>query len=252
MSMISRPSGRLRLLAAGVTCAAALTACGGDGEDDERSDPGSKEAAASSERAEEPDLASGLLTDEDFGPDAVVAAVSPEQLQEGAGIAAQFSDVQIAPESCAAAVEGTQPDLTDFDDIAAVSATVGSTVTVEMVTRGGPVEGAVDQLAGAVQRCPQAQVSSPEIGTATVTFEEVPVADLGDGSAALRYTTVVALPDGTQASVPALIGAVQDGDRLVILTTLSVDPTGAGAALDAAVFASLFERAYETQADALD
>lgn len=253
MSTTSRSSGRFRLLAAGLTCAAVLTACGGDDEASEASSAsGSKEAAASSERAKDPDLASGLLTAEAFGPEAVVAAVSPEQLEEGAGMAARFGDVQITPESCAGAVEGTQPDLADFDDIAAVSATVGTTVTVEMLTRGGPVEGAVDELASAVERCPQAQISSPEIGEATVTFEELPVADLGDGSAALRYTTVVALPDGTQASVPALIGAVQDGDRLVILTTLSVDPTGAGAELDTAAFASLLEQAYDTQADALD
>ncbi|WP_155858934.1 hypothetical protein [Candidatus Blastococcus massiliensis] len=251
MSMTSR-SGRLRLLAAGLTCAAVLTGCGGGDDGDERSASGSKKSAASSEPAKQPDLASGLLPADAFGPDAVVAAVSPEELERGAGLAEQFSDVQITPESCAGAVEGTQPDLADFDDIAAVSATVGTTVTVEMLTRGGPVEGAIDELASAVERCPQAQISSPEIGDATVTFEELPVADLGDGSAALRYTTVVALPDGTQASVPVLLGAVQDGDRLIIMTTLSADPSGAGAALDPAAFASLLEQAYETQADALD
>ncbi|TKJ28871.1 hypothetical protein [Blastococcus sp. CCUG 61487] len=252
MSTTPRPFGRVRLLAAGVACAAVLTACGGgdDGDADTGADAGAKEATASEQA--EPDLASGLLTADDFGPDAVVAAVSPEDLEAGAGIAAELDDVQITPESCSGAVEGTQPDLADFDDVAAVSATEGTTVTVEMLTRGGPVEGAIDQLAGAVERCPQAQVSSPEIGEATVTFEEVPVGDLGDGSAALLYTTLVGLPDGTSVSVPALVGAVQDGDRLVILTTLSVDPTGAGVELDLAAFAALLEQAYQAQAAAFD
>lgn len=252
MSTTSRPTSALRLLAAGLTCAAVLTGCGG-GDEAHGSKHEEKAAAASSESADEPDLASGLLTDEAFGPDAVVTAVSPDDLEKGAGLASQLGDMQVTPESCAPAVKGTQPDLSDFDDVAAVSSTVGTAVTVEMLTRGGPIEGAIDNLASAVDRCPTAQISSPKIGSATITFEEVPVADLGDGSAALRYTTVVALPDGSQASVPALLGAVQDGDRLIILTMLSVDPTGAAAVpLDGDAFAALLEQAYDTQADALD
>jgi len=134
-----------------------------------------------------------------------------------------------------------------------VSATVGTTVTVEMLVRGGPIEGSVDQLADAAERCPEAQISSPDIGEATVRFEDVPVADLGDGAAAVRYTTVVALPDGTSVSVPALLGAVEDGDRLIVLTSLAVDPNGAAVAPpDAAAFTALLEQAYQKQADALD
>ena len=86
----------------------------------------------------------------------------------------------------------------------------------------------------------------------TVTFEQLPVPDLGDGAAALRFTTVVALPDGTQVSVPALLGAVEDGDRVVVLTSFAADPAAAGVPLDVAAFTSLLEQAYETQADALD
>jgi hypothetical protein len=122
-----------------------------------------------------------------------------------------------------------------------------------MLVRGGPTEGTVDALAGAAERCPEAQVSSPDIGTARVLFEDLPVADLGDGAAALRYTTVVMAPDGTEVTVPALLGAVEDGDRLIVLTSLAVDPTGAAVApLDAAAFTALLEQAYQAQADALD
>lgn len=250
-------SSRLRgLVAAGLLSTAVLTGCGGDDADAEpRADSDAKAAEASEKEEADPevDLASGLLAADAFGPDAVVAALSPEQLAEGAGLAASFSDVEVTPEACNGAVQGTQPDLEEFDDVAAVSATVGTTVTVEMLVRGGPIEGSVDQLAGAAERCPEAQVSSPDIGQATVRFEDVPVADLGDGAAALRYTTVVALPDGTSVSVPALLGAVEDGDRLVVLTSLAVDPNGAPVAPpDAAAFTALLEQAYRTQADALD
>lgn len=258
MSLASRPSRLRGLIAAGLLSTVVLTGCGGDDADTgARSDPDGKAAEASSKEEEaaeaEVDLASGLLTAEAFGPDAVVASVSPEELREGAGLAASFSDVQVTPEACNGAVQGTQPDLKDFDDIAAVSATEGTTVVVEMLVRGGPIEGTVDGLADAAERCPEARISSPEIGEATVMFEDLPVADLGDGAAAVRYTTVVAMPDGTSLSVPALLGAVEDGDRLLVLTSLAIDPTGAEVPpLDADAFAALLERAYETQAAALD
>ncbi len=253
---ITRRSSRLRgLLAAGLLSTAVLAGCGADDADAgsraEASD--GKAAEASSKGKAEVDLASGLLPADAFGPDAVVAAVSPEELEQGAGLADSFSDVQVTPEACNGAVQGTQPDLADFDEIAAVSATEGTTVVVEMLVRGGPTEGTVDALAGAAERCPEAQVSSPDIGTARVLFENLPVADLGDGAAALRYTTVVTAPDGTEVTVPALLGAVEDGDRLIVLTSLAVDPTGAATPpLDGAAFTALLEQAYQAQADALD
>ncbi|MBN1093244.1 hypothetical protein JKP75_12165 [Blastococcus sp. TML/M2B] len=257
MSITSSP--RLRgFLAAGLLSTAVLTGCGGD---DAEADAGA--GSGSSSKAEEAiakedadpvvDLASGLLPAEAFGPDAVVASVSPEELQKGAGLAASFDDVEIMPDACNSAVQGTQPDLEDFEDIAAVSATQGTSAVVEMLVRGGPTRGTVEALAGAAERCPEAQVTSPDIGSATVRFQDLPVADLGDGAAALRYTTVVALPDGTELAVPALLGAVEDGDRLVVLTQLAVDPTGAATPeLDDAAFTALLEQAYRAQSDALD
>lgn len=255
MSTTSSRPFRLRgLLAAGLLSTAVLTGCGGDDAVDEpRSDSDAKASEASEKEEPEADLASGLLGADAFGPTAVVTAVSPEQLEQGAALSGDVDDVQVTPPECDAAVQGTQPDLDDFDDVAAVSATEETTVVVEMLVRGGSVEGSVDQLAEAAQRCPAAQISSPATGNATVTFEALPVPDLGDGAAALRFSTVVSLPDGTQATVPALLGAVEDGDRLVVLTSLAVDPTGAAAVPpDAAAFTALLEQAYETQADALD
>ncbi len=250
MSTTARPFRLRGLVAAGLLSTAVLTGCGGD--DESRAGPDAKSAHSSAKEEPEADLASGLLAADAFGPAAVVTALSPEQLEQGAALSGDLDEVRVTPPECDAAVQGTQPDLDDFDDVAAVSAAEESTVVVEMLVRGGPVEGAVAQLASAAERCPEVQVSSPQTGDASVTFEQLPVPDLGDGAAALRFTTVVALPDGTQVFVPALLGAVEDGDRLVVLTALAPDPAAAAVPLDVAAFTSLLEQAYETQADALD
>jgi hypothetical protein len=245
------------VLTAGLVSAALLTACAGG---DESADAAAGSSSPESSEAQEtpaPDLAAGLLPAAAFGPEAAVVAITLEQLEQGAGaVAAGAEGVQITPEACAAAVEGTQPSFEDFGDVAAESATIGSATTVEVLVRGGPTKDAVEQLADAAQRCPQAQITSPQIGTATVTFEALPVDDLGDGAAMLRYTTTVSLPDGTQATVPALIGAVQDSDRLLVLMSLdagAATPGGTSAApQDPAAFADLLGQAHEAQAEALD
>jgi hypothetical protein len=245
------------LLAAGLASTALLTACAGNGGSDAAASSSSASGSSTPEETPAPDLASGLLQADAFGPDATVTAVSPEQLKQGAGIAAAGADgLEITPAECGAVVEGTQPKFDDFGDVAAQTASVGSAATVEVLLRGGPTKDAVRQLSEAAQRCPQARVTSPEIGQATVAFENLPVDDLGDGAALLRYTTTVSLPDGTQATVPALIGAVQDGDRLLILMNLDaggvVPGTSAAAPLDPAAFVDLLEQAHEAQAEALD
>ena len=240
---------------------ALVTACGGSGSDEESagsssSSSSSSSASSAAEESPAPDLASGLLPAAAFGPDASVIAISPEQLARGAGLAASNAeDLTITPVECAAAVEGTQPDFDDFDDIAAQTATSGTATTVQVLVRGGPTKDTVRQLEEAAARCPQAQITSPDIGTATISFEPLEVEDLGDGAALLRYTTAVSLPDGSQATVPAHIGAVQDGDRVVILMNLETAAIAGGAAgspVDPAAFADLLAQAYEAQAAALD
>ena len=251
-----RPSRLRGLLAAGLLSTAVLTGCGGDDADDQAAPTGDKAAQSAAKEEPEADLASGLLGADAFGPSAVVTAVSPEDLEQGADEATSLAEgAQVTPAECGTALGKTQPDFSDFEDVAAVSATEGSTVVVEMLIRGGPVEDEIDALTDTAERCPQVQISAPALGQASVTavFENLPAPDLGDDAALVRYTTTVALPDGTQGSVPMLIGAVEDGDRLVFLTTLAADPTAAAAAPpDAAVFTSLLEQAYETQAAALD
>ncbi|TFV88491.1 hypothetical protein [Blastococcus sp. CT_GayMR16] len=253
MSITARHS--RALLATGLAAAALLTACGGD--DGTDTSASSSAASSSAEETSAPDLTSGLLPAEAFGPQAAVVAISLEQLQQGTGIAAAGAEgLQITPEACAAAVKGAQPSFDAFDDVAAESATIGTAATVEVLVRGGPIKDAVEQLSAAAERCPQAQITSPQIGQATVTFEALPVDDLGDGAALLRYTTVVSLPDGSQVTIPALIGAVEDGDRLLVMMSLDAGGAAPGAApatpQDAAAFANLLAQAYDAQAAALD
>ena len=248
-------------LATGLAAAALLTACSGDDGDAvaRSSEAGSSTAGSSTVGGSSaPDLASGLLPADAFGPDASVTAIPREQLQQGAGLVAAGPQApQITLAACAAAVEGAQPTFTDFEDVAAESATSGSATTVEVLVRGGPTADTVALLADAAARCPQARIAAPQFGEATVTFENLPVDDLGDDAALLRYTTAVTLPNGGTATVPALIGAVEDGDRLLVLTSLDTSGIAGGPAsgapgLDPAAFSDLLERAYRTQADALD
>jgi hypothetical protein len=250
-------------LTAGLAVALLLTGCAGDGGSDEKAAESSA-STSSAGRTPPPDLSSGLLQAGSFGPEAAVVAVTIDQLRAGTGLAAVAKDLTVTPASCASTVQGTQPDLDAFDDVAGVSATSGSTVTVEMLMRGGPTDGAVEQLGGAATRCPQATITSPKLGRITVEFADLPVAGLGDASAAMRYTTSVPMPDGTRTTVPALVGAVEDGDRLLVLVSLAkpggAAPASGGSAapgtavpagLDPDAFEQLLRKAYQTQADAL-
>ena len=238
------------LLVAGVSCAVALTACAGDEQAAEGAAESSSPAPASTSSAapadETSDLAAGLLPAEAFGEEATVVPLTREQLRQGAGLAADPESLDISPESCAAAVSGTQPQIDDYEDVAAVSATVGATTTVEVILAGKATTGSVGQLAEAAESCPEARISSPELGEATVTFETLDVPDLGDGVAAVRYTTTLT-QGGQEVSVPALVGLVEDGDRVVTLLTIATD----GSSPDAAAFTSLLEQAFEVQAEEL-
>jgi hypothetical protein len=245
---------RTGAVAAVAACAVVLTACSdsveGEAEPSESSSSSSSSSPSASPSATEEtesgsELAAGLLTQEDFGPEATLIEVDREQLIAAAPAAGQ-EDVDISPESCAAAVEGTQPQIEDYDDVAGISATTGAVTTVEVLLRGEATDGAVDQLARAVENCPEAQISSPAFGEASLTFETVEAPELGDSSAAVRYVTTVT-QGGTEVSVPTLIGLVQDGDRVGMLLTLSAD----GSEVDEAEFTGLLEQAYDVQADAL-
>lgn len=212
--------------------------------------PGSSSSSAPGPSAgateETSGLTPGLLPADAFPPGSTVTAISDADLASAVDPTAT-EGVTITPEQCAAAVSDTQVSAADYDDLVAQTAVTGPSSTVELLSLGGPVEETVTALRDAPTQCPAATVTSPEIGEATITYVAVPVPELGDGSAAVLYTTSVAQPDGTAVAVPTLIGVARDGDRLVTLLTI----TAAGTA-DQAAFADLLARAFQHQADALD
>lgn len=250
MESCRRPAG---VLASGLVGAVLLGACTGDDAGSSASssstapsDAGSSPSASEDDGTGRGDLAEGLLPAEAFGDAATVIPLSRDQLEQGAGLAADPASLTITPEACAAAVEGTQPQIEDYDEVAALSATAGARTTVEVLLQGAATAGAVDALADAAASCPEARISSPELGEATVTFVPLEVPGLGDGAAAVRYTTTLT-QGGQEVSIPTLIGLVQDGDRVITLLTIATD----GSQPDAAAFASLLEQAFEVQAEAL-
>jgi hypothetical protein len=245
-------------LVSGLCGIALLTACSGGDDATENagasSSPSSASASASSasassspaEESEADGLAAGLLPGDAFGEQARVVTLSREQLRQSAGLAADPDSLDVSPESCAKVLSATQPPIDDYEDVAAQSATVGATTTVEVLLEGSETVDAVSTLAEAVEACPEAQISSPELGEATLTFESLDAPAVGDAVAAVRYTTTLT-QGGQEVSVPALIGLVQDGERVITLLTIATD----GSSPDATEFTSLLEQAFEVQAEEL-
>jgi len=244
---------RRATLVGGLVGAVLLTGCGAEeAAGQAASSSSSPHASASSSAPAQPTeetsgLAAGLLPADAFGEQATVVPLSREQLRRSAGLAADPADLQVSPKSCTEVLSSTQPPIDDYEDAAAQSATVGATTTVEVLLQGDVTSEAVETLVRAVERCPEAQISSPELGEATLRFETLDAPDVGDAVAAVRYTTTLT-QGGQEVSVPALVGLVQDGDRLITLLTIATD----GSSPDASAFASLLEQAFEVQAEELD
>ena len=243
----------LAAVAGGLSCVVLLSSCSGGDEATEDAAGSSSTAPAptsSSATAEAEDdggaLGAGLLPDDAFGEQATVIPLSKEQLRRSAGLATEPESLEVSPESCREVLSSTQPPIDDYEDVAAQSATVGATTTVEVLLEGEVTARAVETLVEGVERCPEARVGSPELGEALLTFENLDAPAVGDAAAAVRYTTTLT-QGGQEVSVPALVGLVQDGDRVVPLLTIATD----GSSPDAAEFTSLLEQAFEVQAEEL-
>jgi hypothetical protein len=247
-----RRARRTTLLATGLLAGAVLTGCSSDADVREAAATGapspSAEAAAATSAA--PDLAAGLLPAEAFGPGARVVPIGSEKLSQGAlAGAGSLADVEITPDTCVAALEAlpmTEPPAAE--DVAAQLAVQGTAYTAELLAVAGPAAEVVDRVPELVGQCPQVQVTSPEHGTATVDLATFDVPDLGDGAVGVAVTVVATEPGGAEVTVPALVGLVRDGDRVVALATGDRE----GAEPDQAAFTDLLEQAFDTQAAALD
>ena len=244
------------LLSAGLLGAATLAGCGSEvsGTASPVASVTSAAAPTSATASAAPeDLSAGLLPADAFGPDTQVTPITGEQLlaqqgQLGGGLGS-LGRLTVTPQECAPAVEGIQPGLQDVTGLAAQTAQTASTAVAEVLVAGPAVAGSLDDIDRSLADCPQATITAPQIGTATVTFSPLEVPDLGDGSAALTMSLSLTGPGGQPLTVPVQLGMALDGDRLVSLTV--TDPTGGGSQ-DPAAFAQLLKQAYDHQHDALD
>jgi hypothetical protein len=256
MSAPLRPRRAAGVLLGTVTAAALVAGCGGGdaaaGGSAAASGPATVHPAAASSTSAGPALAAGLLPADAFGAQAKVAALDLAQLRQKAaalnGMSAALSGVQIEPPECAAALQALQPDLGGIDDATATVASGQGTTTVEALVSGGPAASAVAGVRSLLASCAHVQVRAPGFGEAAVAVEEVPTGTLADGAAAARVTVTVTRPDSPAMTVPALLGAVQDSGRLLLLATVAGD----GIPPEEAAFTSLLQKAVSTEQKALD
>jgi hypothetical protein len=264
-------SGRLpRGLLVGAAAVSLLAGCGGNGGSSGNTAAGPSSSSAASSPASGPKespLSRGLLSPSAFGSQANVVTMTLQQFQQAtAGKLSQAADLKVDPPQCADALKSTHPDTSKIKDLVAEAATTQNgrhgTVTVEAIATGDLVHGATGQLDDALKNCPKVTVSSPKIGQATVEFTKIDVSSIGGKAVALQVTTTITPPGHSAVTVPALIGAVPDGDRLVLLiNAVANNPNAAaqssGAAQpsvappDTAAFTSLLQKAYTTEKHAL-
>jgi hypothetical protein len=259
-------SGRLpRGLLVGAAAVSLVAGCGGNGGSSGNTAAGSSSSSAASGPKESP-LSKGLLSPSAFGSQATVVTMTLQQFQQATqGKLSQAADLKVDPPQCADALKSTQPDPNRIKDLVAEAATAENggqgAITVEAIATGDLVDGATGKLDAAVQDCPKITITSPQIGQATVEFSKIDVSKVAGKAAAVQFTTTITPPGHSAVTVPALVGAVQDRDRLVMLIVAAANnPEAAqssGAAQpsvappDTATFTSLLQKAYTTEKNAL-
>jgi hypothetical protein len=251
---------RSSALVTAVAASALLAACAGQhgsngGTAAGSSSSGSSAAASSSSSGPRTSpLTKGLLPASAFGQATVVSMTLQQFKQAAAGQLAQASGLQVNPPQCADALRTTQPDVDQVKDVVAQSASQQGSATIEAILSGGSADGAADKLKTAISSCPRIDISSPQLGTATVTFTPLDVSKVSDQAAAAQYTVTVTPPNHAPVTVPALIAVAQDQDRLVLLMTATGQgaTTGTATPPDPNAFTALFGKAYSAEKKALD
>ena len=256
----SRRRRSLGVLTAGLLGAAALAGCSSEvegnasaGSPDPSSSSSSSPSSSSAGGSTGPlddveDLSAGLLPADAFGAGARATPMTTDEFEQQSELGGLgLGDVTITPEACAPAVEQVQPGLEDMVGLGAQTVAVGAGAVVEILAEGPGFTEGIEQLATTVETCPQATITAPQIGTATVAFTALDVPELGDGSAGVTMTLTLPGPDGQPLTVPVLLAMAADGERLVSLT--ATDPTGVS---DPAAFVALMQQAFDHQATALD
>ena len=265
MSALVRRRPRSLLLGAALTGAAVLTGCGTQEVTGEAAEvsiaPAADTAAApsgapSGALADVADLSAGLLPADALGAGDVRTLTAEELAQQlqryGGSLAGSLAGLSIAPESCGAALsalQGMAPQPGDVDGFAAQVAKDEGTgvLTAEVLGTGPAAADAVAQLVAGVTACPEVTLGVPQLGSATLAFQTLGTPGLGDDAAVVSVSTIVTPAGRAPISTPVLLGAVQDGDRLVTLLS-----TGPDAELDAGAFDALLAQAVQHAADELD
>jgi hypothetical protein len=196
------------------------------------------------------DLARGLLPADAFGAGATVVPVTPEQVQQQlsalpGGLAGVLAGIEVSPAPCASALKTVGATLTGVTGMAGEAARTGAGGTAEALVTGGAASTTADTVRTVVRACPTVRISSSH-GTADVTLSTVDLPALGDDAAAVQATATLTPADRAPITLTALLGVVQDADRVVLLGTA----TPGGAAPDTTSFVSLLHRAVDTQSHA--
>jgi hypothetical protein len=164
----------LGVLIAGLLGVVAVAGCGSEVEGQASPSSASSSSSASESTGalgDVEDLSAGLLPAEAFGAGAQATPLTADEFEQQSQLGGLgLQDLTITPESCAPAVKGVQPGLEDLEGLGAQTVTVGSGGTVEILLAGDGIAEGVDQLASAVDTCPQATITTPQIGTAEITF----------------------------------------------------------------------------------
>lgn len=249
-------------LVATVAAGALLTGCAGQHASNGGTAAGSSSssgtaASSSSSGARTSPLSKGLLPASAFGQATVVSLTLQQFKQAAAGKLSQASGLQVSPPQCAGALHTTQPDVDQVKDAVAQSATQQGTATIEAIMTGSGIDGAAGKLKAAMSSCPKIDISSPQLGTATITFTPLDVSGVSDQAAGAQYTLTITPPNHAPVTLPALIAVAQDKDRLVLLMTVAAGDAAAGggtapAPPDANAFTALFGKAYAAEKKALD
>lgn len=248
MTSARRPSATLAV--SGVGALLLLAGCAGTTEG-EATDAGASSTAATSSAAAETteeggDLLDGLLPAEAFGADTQVVTLTVEELRQagGGGATGLGEGTTITPPECAELVSGSQPDVTEADDVVAQTATGPASITVEVLAEDEELAATPLDFDQLLSQCAAVSATAPDGSRIDLAFAALEVPDLGDESGGLSITTSVSAPDGTQLAVPGYLAVFVDGSRVLMM-----QQTGDGITpLDPAAFTALVEQAAEAAA----
>jgi hypothetical protein len=209
------------------------------------------------------DLVAGLLPAEAFGEGTEVHRFPMGDADLGHWDHGWQDDGRnVTPAQCMTAMDQASSQLSGMQDAAGQVARTGGVRTFELLAVPATQVDVVKQVRTAVAACGSMTFTESHHGAdmkGTVSIQELP--GLPADMAAVSMTFSGDYPGGSWSET-ALAGVAQDGDRVLALMQNSHDghdqdaadgsDAAAGTPLDPGAFTALLQRAYQTQADAMD